>query len=196
MSSNINRSDPHHFILSHLRRWSGERGLLQERFELSGGFFPRLLQRSDRLHMLMLTAALRIRSATNLSLHIPSCVPLYSGGSTTWHERINCSEIGHDDKLFSSVCWQRYTFLFCSCLLALNARAGEKGAALSFMTKKNVLIPINLDRTGYQEGISGGIKHLCQSAGVSLSLADTRSMRRPPSFISPPFLRGHSLAGL
>lgn len=132
-------SDLHHSMLSHLRGWSGEGGLLQERFELSGIFFlSRLPQRSDRLHMLMLTAAQRIRSVTNLSLHIPSCVPLYSGGSTTWHERINCSEIGHDDKLFSSVCWQRYTFLFRSCPLALNARRGEKGAALSFMSKKKM----------------------------------------------------------
>lgn len=122
MSSNMNRSDLHHLILSHLRRWSGA-------------------QRSERLHMLMLTVAQRVRSATNLSLHIPSCVPLYSGGSTTWHERINCSEIGHDDKLFSSVCWQQYTFLFRSCLQALNARRGEKGTALSFMSKKKCFNP-------------------------------------------------------
>lgn len=115
--------------------------ITSEEMEWGGFFFfflSRLPRRSDRLHMLMLTAAQRIRSATNLSLHILSCVPLYSGGSTTWHERINCSEIGHDDKLFSSVCWQQYTFLFRSRLLALNARRGEKGAALSFMSKKRM----------------------------------------------------------
>lgn len=63
------------------------------------------------------------------ALHILSCA-LVLEASAAWHSQVYCSEIGHDDKLFTSDCWQWCTLFFLSCLLALMSDQEEEGCKL------------------------------------------------------------------
>lgn len=94
-------------------------------------FLSWLPQHSDRLHVLMPPAAQRTQSATSLPFTSRAVCPCARKNPQTWHEWINCSEIGHDDKLFSSVRRQRYKFLF---LLPV-ALAREKRYCFQFYDK-------------------------------------------------------------
>lgn len=86
-------------------------------------FLSWLPQHSDRLHVLMPPAARRTQFATSLPFTSRAVCPCARKNPQTWHEWINCSKIGHDDKLFSSVRRQRYKFLF---LLPLVPARGKR----------------------------------------------------------------------
>ena len=125
----------------------------------------------------------RLRPMTNPALHILSRA-LALEASTSWHWRVYRSEMGHDDKLFTSDRWLRYKFFFLSCLLAL--MPGSEKRSCCELYDKMLYPPLT-----FTEWVSGG-DFVWNKAPVSISRCvtelkggDWASTWRPPPFVSP-----------
>lgn len=183
------QSDLHHFIQWHTEEEDPSTGISVCQFSSN------LPQYSDWLHLLdlsILTTEQKYSLWDKLTQHILSCT-LVLGASTTWQKRVNCSEIGHDDKLFATVRWQRYKFFFLSCLLALMPDQ-EKRRCCEFHDKM-FYPPLT-----FTEEVSGGYLRWKKAPCVNWQVchwAQWRGQHEAPSVLQfSSFFWGHSLAGL